>query len=139
MQVEYSGTLHESPGSSVPVVFESPSMADVASEGLAMLFVPTPPRYTVPSTNEGVESADTASESPKRLSINGTSDNELSLLFYAEDYYPNFESTCAEVLRLLDDPKEFGAMRAANAEAGRRLGFKEVASQYRALANGLWE
>ncbi|MFA5143646.1 MAG: glucose-6-phosphate isomerase family protein [Candidatus Omnitrophota bacterium] len=38
-KVEYSGTLHENPGSSIPVVFESPSMTDVASEGLNMVTV----------------------------------------------------------------------------------------------------
>ncbi len=38
-KVEYSGTLHENPGSFIPVVFESPSMADVVSEGIDMVTV----------------------------------------------------------------------------------------------------
>lgn len=39
-KIEYSGTLHEQPGSSIPIVFDSPSMTDVASEGLCCLLVP---------------------------------------------------------------------------------------------------
>jgi hypothetical protein len=41
-KVEYSGTLHEAPGSSIPVVFESASMTDVEQEGLRMMYVPPP-------------------------------------------------------------------------------------------------
>jgi len=134
-------------------------MTDVASEGLAMLFVPTPPRYAPPPADKeeaaGAASADASAES-SRLS-NNTNNEEgaaatgptrsasqevngslpSSPLFYSPGYYPNYDPTCAEVLRLLGDPKEFEALRTRNAEAGRRLGFKQVASQYRTLANSL--
>jgi hypothetical protein len=46
-KVEYSGTLHENPGGSVPVVFDSPSMDDVSSEGLYLLRVPSPSKNSV--------------------------------------------------------------------------------------------
>lgn len=47
-KVEYSGTLHERPGDSIPIVFESPSMSDVESEGLHMIttnFLPKGPDF----------------------------------------------------------------------------------------------
>lgn len=44
-KVEYSGTLHERPGDSIPIVFESSSMSDVESEGLHMITVPKGPNF----------------------------------------------------------------------------------------------
>jgi hypothetical protein len=46
-KVEYSGTLHERAGSSLPIVWHSPSMCDVTNEGLeGMILVAYPHQST---------------------------------------------------------------------------------------------
>ena len=129
-KVEYSGTLHEAPGSTLPVVFDSPSMRDVAGEGLTMLLAPPP---LAPLAYLASPAAPESSESPAGAAC-------LDGLFFAgERFYPPFAASgfAAEVLRLANDEVQFEAARQANAAAGRRLGFGVVAARYRDLAVNL--
>jgi hypothetical protein len=130
-QVEYSGTLHEAPGSSIPVVFESTSMADVAAEGLHMLLVP-PPRHTSSSVDTCTSGSNDTTPS-KYDTTTGTGNNAV----YPDNYFPDFGPVCAEVLRLHSSPNEFEVLRTSNAAAGARLGFREVARQYSKLAKSI--
>jgi len=124
-QVEYSGTLHEAPGSSIPVVFESTSMADVAAEGLRMLLVP-PSRHN--SSSVDIDLLPSKCDMP-------TGSNAM----YPDNYFPDFGPVCAEMLRLHSSPNEFEALCTSNAAAGARLGFREVARQYCKLAKSIME
>jgi hypothetical protein len=144
-KVEYSGTLHERPGESVPVVFDSPSMRDVAEgEGLRCILVPPPISPLPPPPPQLLSPSGGARGGVEGSSSCGGGDGESSCgavtveqPFLPADNPPVFGTTVAEILRMVDNPAEFEAARLANAQAGAALGFEVVAARYKGLAEAL--
>lgn len=116
-KVEYSGILHARPGGSIPIVFESPSMADVEVEGLVMIQVP----YDNAHTNNTITSASSSSTSSS------------SSPWYAQSHYiPQFSSPAVinKLWWYRQHPSFFLSHRAQMIENTKVLSMRHVAKDW---------
>lgn len=116
-KVEYSGTLHERAGSSIPVVFDSPSMRDVGREGLHCI--------TVAYGHERQRSQTEILPHPA------------AGLFYPPHYQPDFTNCLSTIVTFIKEPQQALAVRLANAHAAKCNSFMHVAREYLELFGSL--
>ncbi|PRP77609.1 hypothetical protein PROFUN_00470 [Planoprotostelium fungivorum] len=110
-KVEYSGSLHAAPGLSLPIVFDSPAMTDVLSEGL----------HTIP-----VRLAEFKPLNPNE-DAKMASDN----LWWPDYYYPDFTPAVQEMMRLQENEEEYEELRRKELDAARELTFKHFVTNIR--------
>jgi hypothetical protein len=111
-KVEYGGALHAQPGAAIPIVFESPAMADCEIEGLQLI--------TVPYGGSG--SCCSAKEFPACCP------------WYAEQgHCPDFAPAVDTMVRYIANPSHYQSHRQSTLAAARELTMRHVAMSHKSI------